>query len=160
MSRFKLSDWANISEIIASFVIVVSLVYVGFEINQNTHALQHNAYQNVMILLADSDLALATDPELNKIVEKGEVSPDDLSDDDWSVFSRYAFRQVGTFEYIYLAWGDGMISDVQWGSYRGFVIGNMCRSGYQRFWQGNQWAFSPQFIEFVRADIASECRSQ
>ena len=160
MSRLKLSDWANISEIVASFVIVISLVYVGFEINQNTLALQHNAYQNVMIVLADSDLALATDRELNKVVEKGEVSPGELSDDDWAVFKRYAIRQVGTFEYIYLAWGDGMINDTQWGSFRGFVIGSLCKPGFQRFWQENPWAFSPQFIEFVSTDIASECRSQ
>ena len=46
MSNLKLADWASIAEILTSVVVVVSLIYVGFELNQNTIAIQQSSHQD------------------------------------------------------------------------------------------------------------------
>ncbi len=65
MRSLKLSEWANVAEIIAAGVIVASLAYVGYEINQNTRALQIDSYQNMLAEMIDLNVTLATDADFH-----------------------------------------------------------------------------------------------
>ena len=40
----KLSEWASVAEITSALVVVVSLVYVGFQISQNTAAVKASTH--------------------------------------------------------------------------------------------------------------------
>ena len=80
MRSLKLSEWANVAEIVASVVIVASLVYVGLEVNQNTRALQNESYQFVLTALREGNDLLVTDADFYRIFVTGEASPSELSD--------------------------------------------------------------------------------
>jgi len=80
MRSLKLSEWANVAEIVASVVIVASLVYVGLEVNQNTRALQNESYQFVLTALREGNDLLVTDADFYRIFVTGEDSPSELSD--------------------------------------------------------------------------------
>jgi len=75
MKNLRLSEWANIAEIVASVVIVASLAYIGMELNQNTQALQQESYQQMMASLIELDTAEATNEDLSRIVYVGKSSP-------------------------------------------------------------------------------------
>jgi hypothetical protein len=36
MQKLKLSEWASIAEVMGAIAVVLSLIYVGLEINENT----------------------------------------------------------------------------------------------------------------------------
>ena len=42
--KLKLSDWASLAEVIGSLAVVLSLVFVGFQIQASTKAAQASAY--------------------------------------------------------------------------------------------------------------------
>jgi hypothetical protein len=86
LKNLKLSEWANVAEIIASIVIVFSLAYVGLELNQNTKSIQQSSYQSTLSMLTEGDLLLAADADINRIVTAAESDPTKLADEEWSRF--------------------------------------------------------------------------
>jgi hypothetical protein len=53
VTKRSLQDWASIAEIIGAVAIVMSLIYVAYEVRENTRALQATSRQ----ALGDQDLA-------------------------------------------------------------------------------------------------------
>ena len=62
----KLSDWANIAEIVSAIALVLTLLYVGYELRLNT---MESRLANIHAMTAQSQaiaLAIATSSELSK----------------------------------------------------------------------------------------------
>ena len=82
MRKLTLSEWANIAEILGSAVVVLSLIFIGLELRQNTNALYTNSWQQVIDKMIDLDISEATDQALGKVMIEGEANPDALSDEE------------------------------------------------------------------------------
>ena len=159
MSKLKLSDWAHLAEIGASFVVVASLAYVGFEINQNTNAIHAATYQGYVENLTQVDLAVVTDRSLDRIITTGESTPDELTSEEWSTFRRFSLARTGQLELAYFSYVSGTMSEVQWSGVQPLVQSIFCLPGYRRFWDENyQTVFSPLFIGFVQDKVLTSCR--
>ena len=160
MGRFKLAELANVAEIVASVVIVVSLVYVGMELSQNTKAVHAASYQALIANLTEVDLAVVTNPHLDRIITTGEMTPTELSKEEWSTFSRYSLARTGQMELAYLSYRDGALSQLQWSGVDPFIAAVLCLPGYQRFWEENRASvFSPSFVDYVEDNVIPSCRS-
>ncbi len=157
MSKLKLSEWANIAEIVASFVIVASIVYIGMELNQNTQALQTKSYQTMTGFLIELDIAQASSEDLNRIIMQAEVSPYNISAEEWERFTHIAIARYGLWEYLFLSYQDDSISDAQWAAFEPFLRGLACKSGYKRFWKEQQLAFSIPFKEYIGSEVLPMC---
>jgi len=157
MPTLKLSDWANLSEIVASVAVVLSLIYVGFQINQNTVAIQQESHQSVQEILQAIDLTLAADPELLKIVMSAEKSPAEVTELQWRRFTHMAIQNIATWEFVYLARSEGAITEDQWAGFNPYFTAMVCKAGYRRFWEENRPFFTPSFALHVNTIIGSEC---
>jgi uncharacterized protein YoxC len=82
MARIKLTELAQIAEIIAAIAVVISLIYVGQEVQSNTAAVRGAAMQAVATTDADILMAVATDATLSEIVRIGLEDPSQLSPAD------------------------------------------------------------------------------
>ena len=157
MAKFKLSDWAHISEIAASIVVVLSLIYVGLEVNQNTVALQQASYQSVQDGLQELDITLITNPDLLRIVTTAKASPSELSPEEWLTFTHYAYPMTAIWEYLYLAKQEQAISDFQWTAFDPYFLSFACQLGYRRFWEENRRGFSVAFGKYFDSRLKSNC---
>lgn len=153
----KLSEWASISEIIASIVIIASLGYVAMELNQNTQSIQQSSYQDALDTLSAGDFLLASDAEVHRIVKLGEVDSPELTDTEWSRFEHFAYPRMGVFEHTYLAHTENSISAIQWTALEPFFIDMHCRPGYQRFIQENRVAWSLDFLSYLDTVATPKC---
>jgi hypothetical protein len=77
-----LSDWAQLSEVVAAVAVVVSLVYVGVGLRENTAAVRSAARQAVTSSSQDSLLAQASDPGLSHVRRVGDEVYASLSEDE------------------------------------------------------------------------------
>ena len=157
MRKLGLSDWAHVAEIIASIVIVVSLLYVGQELNQNTNSIQQSSYQSTLDNLIQGDLLLASDAELNDIVSRAEQDPDLVSEQEWSRFSRYALARFGVWEYVFAARESDSISETQWGSFSPYFEFLVCNTGYSRFFAENRAFYGESFLRYVDSVSGENC---
>lgn len=158
MRTLKLSDWAHLSEIAASILVVVTLIYVGYELSLNTKTMQHAAYQTTVIQLGENDRLLATDEDLLRIVAVASRSPSDLTDIEWLRFERYLFPIFGTWEYMRMAQEDGALSEAQWRALEPYFRSIACEPGGIRFWTKNPTAWSESFAAYMNTEVLSFCK--
>jgi hypothetical protein len=75
----KLSEWANVAEIIGGAAIIASLIFVGLEVRENTQVIKLTSdraldQQNLVL-----NTAVAESHDLAEILVKGESDRDNLS---------------------------------------------------------------------------------
>ena len=157
MQKLKLSEWASVAEIVASIVIVISLIYVGFEMNQNTQALRAEIHQNVQTILNEQNNVVVGDAEFHRIFVTAETRPDELSELEWSRFELFLYGRFGVWEYLHIAIHDNTITETEWLSFESYFLNLMCVPGYRRWWHQNRTSHNPDFIAYVDNIVAAEC---
>jgi hypothetical protein len=48
MKPMSLAEWSNLAQVIGTVVVIVSLIFIGLQIRQNTSALQRNEHNSTM----------------------------------------------------------------------------------------------------------------
>ena len=158
MDREKRKD---IVELVGLIAIVGSLVFLIVEVSQNTKAMHSASYQSILNILNEQDMSLATSSELNRIVMIGESTPEDLTVEELSRFTRFTLTRLGQLEFGYLSFMNETISDIDWSAIRPFVQYTMCIPGYRSIWsEYGDDAYSPIFNKFVVNEILTNCVQQ
>ena len=87
-------DWRAIGELIGGLAVILSLIYVGTQVRQNTKATKLTSYQHALDKLTALDLLLAKDQALHRIAWLVEKSRDELTEEEWS---RYTYLTLPNF---------------------------------------------------------------
>ena len=107
----KLKKYAVISEIIASFAVVVTLIVLIVEVRENTAAVHAANRQSISERIEYRTIAIATSPELSRVLasvqEPGAIKIG--STEWWQVGSFYAGLLTATEE-AYLQYHDGRLT--------------------------------------------------
>lgn len=157
MTKLNLSNWANISEIAASIVLVLSLAYVGLEIDRNTKATQSASWQGIIDKMNDLDAIEASDPELSSVIIRAEASKNGMTPEEWWRFSRFAQARLGQLEFAFLALNDGTLGEYHWGAVEGYIQYMVCLPGYKAFWlEKGEAIYHEDFANHVR-QVLSAC---
>ena len=107
-------DLGSIGEIISAIAVVISLVYLAFQIRQNTKQIDQNtkaaqaaAFDSSIAHTFMARQAVAENPDLARIYLEGSRDPETLSDEDrlryrlilhnilWSIWNMQSQSQVG-----------------------------------------------------------------
>jgi hypothetical protein len=149
MNRSKLAD---LSEIVSSVAIVVTLVYLTIEIRQNTNALEAQTRQSVLASAHGELNNLVDNPDFGMALASAEplVSPEDhIRMNAWFAI---VFRSR---EFAWLQYEDGSIDEAQWSTELA-VIRSVFDSSLARLWWANagRGAFGEDFVAFVDDLIA------
>lgn len=160
MKSLKLADWANIAEIVASIAIVVSLAYVGLEIEQNTLALQNESHRSTLEMMNSGQNILATDEEFHRIYISGMASPTELNELEWSRFVQFMLPRLGAWEYLFLAKLEGSVSPGAWAAFDPYFREIICEPGLVKFIAAYESSYAPDFIEYLKSDPLRQCRNQ
>lgn len=157
MKKLELADWANIAEIFASGVLVLTLVYVGLELDRNTKATHSGSWQGVIDKMNDLDAIEASNPDFSNLIMRGELQPSELSAVEMWRFSRMAQARLGQLEFAYLALNEGTIGEYHWGAVRGYIEHMICLPGYRAFWQkSGEVIYHQDFVQHIE-EVLPNC---
>ena len=156
MSRRTLQDWASIAEIIGAVAIVISLVYVAFEIRENTKALQATSRQ----ALSDNDLtyfATAIDSRIVAQARDKLFNGEELSSLELSQLKERQHLNFRIFENGYSQFLLGAIETKEWERYSRVIRINICEYlPAQVMWEDVRNGFDPSFRKVVD-EIRNDC---
>ena len=107
MERSKLAD---LSEIVSSIAIVVTLVYLTVEIRQNTNALYAESRQSVLTAAQTELFVLVENPNLIVSVAKD----DPLTEEEQVALGAWLAAAMRAREFSWLQYRDGVIDEAQW----------------------------------------------
>ena len=152
IARLSLQSWASIAEIAAAIVVVLSILYVGRELDQNARATQNESWIGINELFVELDLTEATDPELSRFVLAAELTPQKVTPLEFWRFSRLAQARLGVFEMSFLARENETLGDYNWKGVEGFIAATVCKPGYRLFWadvNDGKDVYHPDFVSYI-----------
>ncbi len=151
----KLSEWASVAEIGSAIAVVVTLIYIGLEINQNTAAVIADTRQAMIDYGREQSEVLLTDTILAALVDKAETDPSSLTPHERSQFYEFTTWRMAMWELSFLNHEVGLVDDEMWlawdGYYRLLVFD---KPGYVDFWRDNRTAYDARFQNHV--DVVME----
>jgi len=154
VSKFGLSDWANVAEIGAAAGVIVSLIFVGLQLQNNTEATEAATREAInqkdlefLSLRMDSSVLARAHAKL----ENGEA----LTPLEISQLVHQEYVNFISFEHSFYQYQKGVLEAEEWSRHRNIVRGQIQRYPYsQIMWEDKYDTFSPGFQELVDSFIA------
>lgn len=157
----NVQNWALMAEIIGVVALIVSVIYLGQQIKDNTRLLRSQAHYNALslaqrpleMMVENESLAgTGTRCDASTVATAAALPPM-----DWERCLNYYFIQFNAWEYMYYQHQDGSIPKQLWvGADAYFKSLARTKPGYFRFWGEMEGAFDEPF----RTYAANEFKAQ
>jgi len=149
------------SGILSSIGVVGSLIFVGFQLRQNTRAMRAQIHQNITAgwlgvgpMVAGHARAFAAG------IASNERSFADLPDEDKLTYMSAIFVFFKHYENMYLQYKEGFIRKQDWEAWTSHMFLYWRMSGVQLWWKRRRDAFSPEFRDFIESSPQPSMPSQ
>lgn len=94
------SDWKTIAELVGVTAVVASLVFVGYEVRQNTSQLRTDGARSVTEMVNHLNASIFSDATLTAIVEKGVQNFESLDEIERAQFESFQFARLNIADYV------------------------------------------------------------
>lgn len=157
----KLQAYAAIGEIVSAVAVVISILFLAYEIRDNTQVMRITAAAESRDSLAtSSDLVLQFDAYMLDLIEQVMIDPvplAELSPQDrvrMSSFQRSFFRRAEAQFFRYQA---GLLDEEVWLTVRNRVILNLRNSLWMEIWNRESTSvYTKAFIAEIEANLPAE----
>jgi len=156
MGKRSLKEWSSLAEVVASAAVVISLIFVGYSINHNSHILKATN-DSLIFEIQDSIMGqLAGDPGLASIVvtlqSGGEITAIEAKQWEW-----HLWRWLGLWELAFNRHNDGLMAEDQWQGWDRAFETLILDSEFglaENFWQEDRVSYGQDFAAHVDAAYA------
>jgi hypothetical protein len=108
----KANQWLTL---VANLGVIASLVFLGFEVRQNTNIAKASAYRENMQDIAQWRELIISDPELARLFNTYSSEGFEALDDTGQTrISAFVFNIIGAYENAYFARRYGIVGDEEW----------------------------------------------
>lgn len=152
-----LADLGDLGSFIGSIGVIISLVYVGFEVRRNTKALRAQTHESVVTGYM-SFVQLLT--EHSEVTAKGFQSSYEefskVSDADKLVYFSTMYALFKHFELIHAQYTQGLISESDWAAWSTHIRMHFHLPGTGWWWQLRRSVYSEDFRDYLERSTAPE----
>ena len=114
MNRSDLPIWASVAEIVSAIAIVISLLYVGFELNRNTAVLNVDGNREVLEATRTWERLLIGDKELVALYSKGPEGFQEFSKEERLRYSYLVSQYAAIWEQAFDEHAAGLLQTESW----------------------------------------------
>jgi hypothetical protein len=149
-----LSDLGNVGEFIASIAVVVSLVYLGIQIRQNTRIVKAATHHSSSRAWSELEIGLGSDPEVARILLKGGRSYAELNLEERFRYSLLMRAIIHLHEDDFVQSQEGLIDANLLERQRRSLAKALAEPAARAWWAENAALFSEAFQEHVARALA------
>ncbi len=158
---WSLSKMHQAGELVAAIAVVISLIFVGLQIRDNTIASEAATYQASVAYDIELLSNVAGNADLARIFYAYAWEPSDNLDGTELLQAQWHFTAVlRHLENLYFQHQSGMLSDESWESRDALIRATIRNPGCEKFLRGHTvQSFSGEFIDYslqIRAEPKSE----
>ena len=150
----------NIGDFLGGIAVILTLVYVAYQIRQNTRALRVTTMDNRLAHFAHIQEPQFADPEFADLVVRAQADFHQLTEIEQHRFLHYVVVIFRSIETDFNKYQDGLIAEEQWASYRVQSVYTFMSPGFRQVWAIVHEMFSPEFKGFINPVIAEAEASQ
>jgi hypothetical protein len=150
-----LQDLGNIGEFVAAVGVIVSLIYLAFQIRQNTRSIRAAAVHQATVGASDFSRSLAESEELAHIFIAGLRGYEQLDTEEkrtrWLSLASIQFRH---YEDVFLQYQNGTVGAESWEGWRNSMRPFLASPGFSMFWNLRGDTFAASFRTVVESERA------
>jgi hypothetical protein len=151
----NIEQLGNIGEFVAAIATVITLIYLAFQLRQNTRALKATAFQNVVSEMGKNVEPIMNSGEMAEILLKSNSEPERLTPAE---SLRVNAIYVSTFRRLESVYVQYMLGTMEQENKRGFEQSMipMLQSPYgEQWWNQAKVAFYEPYVRHIDEEIAS-----
>lgn len=147
---------ALVAEIVGAVAVVISVIYLAFQISEGNKELESQTHYNALTLGQRPLEIELENAELASIINKGYLQPDQLNDDEWYRFTRYQLIAINAWEYYYYENSQGTLPGELWiGANAYYEILMKTKPGLRRYWSEFEHIYAEPFHSYVQNIVDS-----
>ena len=147
--KIKLKQWASFAEIIGAFAVVISLVYVGIQVNDSAGAVRSASANDANVALQAFYLQVGADRETSSTMYRGLMSEQALTNEEEFQYLMMMHGAFLGFQNSFLLAEEGTIDEELLDSLNTTFANIRRLPGMKRYWKQRRSYLHPGFVEWV-----------
>ena len=156
MRNWDLARIATVAEIAASIGVVISVIYLGIQIQDSNKELRAQSYNDTLEMLHRPLELMVQDQGLADLVVQAESDPESLSPGEWQRYSYLLMLRFDAYEHAYYAHQDGEIREELWKGIESSMQRTLSNNGFRKFWAERKSMFPEPFHGFVETKVSDK----
>ena len=150
MSSTRLERITSIAEIVSAVAVIISLVYLGYEVRQNTVAVASGSYQAIHDAEDAFWQSISGDPSASDAWERGLAEGmAELAPQEKAQFSINARRLIYLFQNVHYQRRKGVVDDELWDAWAASLDEFLALPGFAHMVEVTRPHLSGPFLEHV-----------
>lgn len=155
IQAMSIQELGSIGEFIAAIATVITLIYLAFQLRQNTRALKAAAFQNVTSEMGKNVEHIMDNGELAEILIKGTVAPQSLTPAERLRLSAVYVSSFRRLESVYVQYSLGTMEHENKKGFEQSMLPLLQLPFGREWWNEAKTTFYEPFVRHVDARIAS-----
>ena len=147
--KLKLSDWASVAEILGSVAVIISLIYVGVQVNDSTNAVRSASVNDASIAVQSWYQQVGSDPQTSELFYKAIMSEKPLPNHEEFQFIIVFHGLFLGFQNSYLMAQEGTLKIETVDAFSNVILGVKDTPGFRRFWRQRKSFLHTKFANYV-----------
>lgn len=158
--KLKLAEYSSIAEIVGAFAVVLSLVYVGVQVNDSASAVRSASANDANVAAQNWYLQIGSDADTARIFYNGLTSNEPLVTHDEFQFLMMFHGAFLAFQNSYLIAAEGTIDVELVDALSGAIVLVKDLPGTRRYWRQRRSTFHSGFVNYVDGLLDEESTSE
>lgn len=151
------ADISNIAQALAAVATVLSLLFVGVQIRQNTRALKATSHHAITDSFNALNVLVYSDPRVARLQRLGLAGIGNFDEDEALQFSWLLLANFRIFETLFYQYKTGTMEEQLYEAELRTLNWIASQPGFQAWWTVNPISFSTEFRAFIDG-LISEAR--
>ena len=147
--KIKLSELASIAEIIGAFAVVISLIYVGIQVNDSAGAVRSASANDANVAMQNWYLQIGSNQQTSELVYQALISEEALSNEEEFQFLMMMHAIFLGFQNNYLLAEEGTIDLELREAITAAILGIKALPGMRRYWRQRKSYLHSGFAGYV-----------
>lgn len=147
-SSLSISD---VTGIIQSIVVVVSLIYLAIQVKESTRAAKGTTYQSIISAFAEIESRISQEAEVARIYHSGKASLDKLNETELARFNELICSFFNLYENLHYQYKNKLLEEELWGGWCRNMRDDLAQPGVAAWWKLKSYLYSKNFREYVNS---------
>lgn len=147
--KWKLSELASIAEIIGAFAVVISLVYVGVQVNDSAGAVRSASANDANVALQNWYLEIGSDQQTSELFYNALTSEEALPNHEEFQFLMMLHGAFLAFQNSFFLAEEGTIDAELREAITAAILGVKDTPGMKRYWRQRRGYLHSGFVAYV-----------
>ena len=148
-----IQDWGAIGELVGGAAVVVTLIYLAFQIRQNTRAIRLSTSHAVAEDVRNMFALMAEQTELTEAIHKGSSDPASISGAEKMRYWGFNGYFTLAFENAYVQLTEDALDPRHWSGMKRMMIDYTSVPGFTDYWPSRKHWYSEDFQHFMDSEI-------